>query len=225
MVIIKAGVRWLVALIVIILTYTLSQTEWFPSILSGDIHSIVKENKYSMMLITLMIMVIQNTFTIIPLLLIISINYSLFGFINGFLWSWFTSIIGAALMFYGSRYLLQSWVINKVKDEWLKEIEANGFIFVFQGRIIPFIPTSLINIVSGISTIKFKSFINGTIIGNFLYFFILTLVPAGLMKAEWNESIIITILALSIIFYLYYRKKKKKVTYSNCSESKDKMEP
>lgn len=218
MVIIKAWSRWFVILFVIILIYILSQTEWFPSILSGDMESIVKENKSSMMIITLVIMIIQNTFTIIPLILIISINYSLFGFINGFLWSWFTSILGAAFMFYASRYLFQSWVINQVREEWLKKIEANGFIFVFQGRIIPFMPTSLINIVSGISTIQFKSFINGTIIGNFIYFFFLTLVPAGLMKTEWNVSILITIIVITIIIYLYYRKKKK------TSGNKDRME-
>lgn len=209
---IKTWTKVLFIFILIGLFFFVFQTEWFQLLKNGNLDVIVKENIDSILIVTLIIMVIQNTFTIIPLILIISINYTLFGFFNGFLWSWFTSIIGAALTFYGSRYLFQSWIIKIINVEWLNKIETNGFIFVFQGRIIPFIPTSLINMVGGISTINFKSFLSGTILGNFIYFFFLTLVPAGFLNPKWHDFFIAIILAISIVLYLIHRYKKKNKT-------------
>jgi uncharacterized membrane protein YdjX (TVP38/TMEM64 family) len=64
-------------------------------------------------------MVIQNSFTIIPLIIIITINYALFGFFNGLIWSWFTSIIAAGIWFICSRFFLNDLVQKKKKKEIL----------------------------------------------------------------------------------------------------------
>jgi len=186
------------------------QAEWFQTIRSGNTSKIIQENLWVTLLITLLIMIIQNTFTIIPLLLVITINYTLFGFINGFLWSWLTSIAGAALMFFGSRYLFQDWVLPRMNKDFVEKIERNGFLFVFQARIMPFIPTSLINILGGISSIHFHSFISATIFGNFLYFLLLILIPAGLMNSHMNDFLIEAIVLLAVILFLLYRWKRKK---------------
>ena len=152
--------------------------------------------------ITLLIMSIQNIFTVIPLILVLTINYTLFGFLYGFLWSWFSSIIAATFMFFGSRYFFQGWVVKKIKPEWLIKIEKNAFIFVFQARVMPFVPTSLINILGGVSPIKFKPFILGTILGNFIYFFILISIPAGILNANLNDYIVVSVILLAIVVYI-----------------------
>src|SRR3954453_1845532 len=108
------------------------QTDWFQVIKSGEFGLIIKENLFFTLIITLIIMIIQNTFTVIPLILVITVNYTLFGFVNGFLWSWFTSIVGAAITFMGSRYLFQDWVLKKANTELITKIEKNGLLFVFQ---------------------------------------------------------------------------------------------
>ncbi|WP_428908229.1 TVP38/TMEM64 family protein [Niallia sp. Krafla_26] len=172
---------------------------------SGDIDSLVKENIWLILTMTLIAMVIQNTFTVIPLILVITINYVLFGFVNGFIWSWFTSIIGSAIVFVSIRYLFRDWVTKKVDRSLLFKIEQKGFSFVFQSRIIPFIPTSLINILGGISSIHFKSFMSATSLGNFLYFFVMILIPAGLISIPSNESIVIYAILLSILLIFFFR--------------------
>ncbi|MCQ6274924.1 TVP38/TMEM64 family protein [Bacillus sp. V3B] len=193
-----------------VIIFIIFQTDWFQVMKSGEFDLIVKENLFFTMIITLLIMIIQNTFTIIPLILVITVNYTLFGFVNGFLWSWFTSIIGAVLIFMGSRYLFQGWIIKKTNKELLSKIEKSGLLFVFQARIMPFIPTSLINILGGISSIHFKSFIIGTVFGNFIYFFLLTLIPAGLMITNLNDYILEGVILMSIALYLIYKKKWKR---------------
>lgn len=193
-----------------IMIYFLFHAEWFQAIRNGDISENIQENLWITLLITLVFMIIQNTFTIIPLILVITVNYTLFGFFNGFLWSWLSSIIGAALMFFGSRYLFQDWVLPRIKKQFVEKIERKGFLFVFQARVMPFIPTSLINILGGISSIHFNSFIMATILGNFIYFFLLILIPAGLMNSQINDFLIEAFVLLAVILFLLYKWKKRK---------------
>ena len=179
---------------------------------SGDLDAIVDKNVWFILAITLLMMIIQNTFTVIPLILVITVNYVLFGFMKGFLWSWLTSIIGSAIIFFGTRYLFQGWVKRKIDLSLRSKIEKNGFKFVFQARIIPFIPTSFINILSGVSSIKFSSFIIATCVGNFLYFFLMILIPAGLINVQINDYVLEAsiLLIIPIDFFLYIKRKKEK---------------
>ncbi|MFC6601848.1 TVP38/TMEM64 family protein [Ectobacillus funiculus] len=126
-------------------------------------------------------MIIQNAFTIIPLLGLITINVALFGFFNGFLWSWFTSIIAAIIIFMSVRYCFQDWVLKKINPALVTKVEQAGFMYVIQGRIFPFVPTSLVNIIAGLSSIRFTHFLLGTIIGNFVYFFF-----CAITHSIWN---------------------------------------
>jgi uncharacterized membrane protein YdjX (TVP38/TMEM64 family) len=172
----------------------------------------LKDTTFSKFFFTFIIMVIQNSFTIIPLIIIISINYALFGFFNGLMWSWFTSIIAAGIWFFGSRYFFNEWVQKKTNPETLAKMEQNGLLFVFQARIIPFVPTSLINILSGLSSITFKHFIIGTMFGNLIFFFVLSLIPAGLMEGNMEQNILLglTLILVGIVFFYRLKKKQKR---------------
>ena len=163
----------------------------------------------------LVIMILQNSFTVFPLLLVITINITLFGFIDGFLWSWISSVIAAIFVFYAVRYLFQERLIEKFKPELLEQIKANGFAYVFQARIFPLVPTSLVNILAGLSTVRFWPFILATTIGNFIYFFILSLIPAGLVSEEINETLIWVILVSAILLYYLFKLVRKKRKLSN----------
>ncbi|MCM3601489.1 VTT domain-containing protein [Robertmurraya korlensis] len=189
----------------------LKNTPLFEAILKGDLQKIktfVGNNRISILLFSTFIMIIQNSFTIIPLLLVITINITFFGFLLGFLWSWLTSILAAILIFFLVRYLFQGWLLSKVDEKLVEKVENKGFIYVFEARIFPFIPTSLVNILAGVSSIKFSSFLLGTLFGNFIYFFVLALIPVGFLSSTVNEYILGGILLLCLIFYYVYSKKR-----------------
>lgn len=199
--------------IAVLITYLVFQTEWFQLMTSGDLAAINDKNVWFILSITLLMMIIQNTFTVIPLILVITVNYVLFGFMIGFLWSWLTSIIGSAIIFLGTRYLFQGWIKRKIDLSLRSKIEKNGFKFVFQARIIPFIPISFINILSGVSSIKFSSFIIATCVGNFLYFFLMILIPAGLINVQLNDYVLeasILLIFLLIFFFILKGRRKKR---------------
>jgi uncharacterized membrane protein YdjX (TVP38/TMEM64 family) len=201
--------------IILIIFLVIHNTETFRLLRDGDLDSIImslKDTTFSKFFFTFIIMVIQNSFTIIPLIIIITINYALFGFFNGLIWSWFTSIIAAGIWFFGSRYFFNDWVQKKTNPEILSKMEQNGLLFVFQARIIPFVPTSLINILSGLSTIKFKHFMVGTMFGNLIFFFVLSLIPAGLMEGNMEQNILLGIALFLVGVVVFYRIRKKQKT-------------
>ena len=177
----------------------------FHAVLDGNVHKVralLDGNMLYAYLFLLLIMIIQNSFTVIPLILVITINLALFGFWQGFLWSWFTSVVAAYIICLSVRSVFKNRVIKRFNPEHIEKMEQNGFKYVFQARVFPFVPTSLINILAGLSSIQYKSFVLATAIGNFVYFFVLALIPAGLLSADINLYALAIIVIF--IFGLYY---------------------
>jgi uncharacterized membrane protein YdjX (TVP38/TMEM64 family) len=208
--------KLLVALMILLLIplFAALEKDLFQAVLNGNIHEIrtaVAGNPITSYLLLLVLMIIQNTFTIIPLILIITLNFTLFGFVNGFIWGWISSIFSASLIFVCVRYIFQDKLLKRFKPDLISSVAEKGFSYVFKARIFPFVPTSLVNILAGLSSIQFKDFFWGTTLGNFLYFFILTLIPAGFFSTGVNKWVWSTIIILFIlIFYFLKRKFKQK---------------
>ncbi|MFS0636604.1 VTT domain-containing protein [Mesobacillus foraminis] len=191
-----------------------SNQNLFDLMVNGDIEQLLvllEENLAYAYLVMFIVMVVQNSFTIIPLLLVISLNIGLFGFWNGFLWSWMTSVVAAVFIFISVKYLFQSKLTQRFHPELVERVEREGFAYVFRGRIFPFIPTSLVNILAGLSTITFRHFLLGTIYGNFLYFFVLSLIPAGLLSLEADQFVIGAIFIILFTFFYVFKKVYNKI--------------
>lgn len=188
----------------VLFMFLLLNRQILTHLVNGDVLAIREfliENLLYAYVFMLVIMIIQNTFTVFPLLLVITINITLFGFINGFLWSWISSLIAATIVFYSVRYLFQERLIEKFKKELIEKVDAKGFSYVFQARIFPLVPTSLVNVLGGLSTVRFWPFLLATTFGNFIYFFVLALIPAGLLSDDINETFIWVILVGAILVY------------------------
>ncbi|WP_307397663.1 TVP38/TMEM64 family protein [Paenibacillus anaericanus] len=168
-------------------------------------------------------MVVQNLFTIIPLILVISVNISLFGFVNGYLWSWVSSVIGGILAFLMARYWFQDLLLKHLNPKYQKwtKVENKGFLFVFLGRVFPFAPTSLINIAAGVSAVPLRPFIIGTITGNMIFFFAISLIVKGLWSVQLENNILLILGAVIVILALILwriRSKRIKRTRGETSE-------
>lgn len=168
----------------------------------------VEEQFLPLFAITLIIMMIQNFITFIPLILILTVNIAFYGFVYGLMWSWFASVAAATLVFVCARYSFKEILQKKISEKMKRKAEENGFMYVFMARVFPFVPTNIVNIVSGISSIRFKDFLLATSIGNFIYFFILALVPMGILSLNF-ELIILSIFIFIVVIYIYLRRKQR----------------
>lgn len=206
--------QWLLwgGLLLLLLFFVFNQ-DLIKLLIDGDvekIRSFLHKNMSYALIFMALVMLIQNSFTVFPLILVITINVTLFGFLNGFLWSWFTSILSGIIVFYGARYILQDMIIEKFNPKLLEKVDASGFSYVFQARIFPFVPTSLVNILGGLSTIRMLPFLFATVIGNFLYFFVLALIPAGILRTNFNEYVIWVIILAAVLLYYFIKMLMKK---------------
>ncbi|MBZ9536982.1 TVP38/TMEM64 family protein [Cytobacillus oceanisediminis] len=188
-------------------------TDILQAIRQGEIDSVTsvfKDNITYALIVSLFIMIIQNSFTVIPLILVITLNFYSFGFFYGFLWSWLSSVIAAMIIFLAIRFWFQDFVHSKVKNhqDMLDKIEHKGMRYVIYGRVFPFFPTSILNIIAGVSNISLRPFTIGTAIGNFFYFFVLALIPYGVFSTNINPlALIIIVLLITGIFYYFNRRK------------------
>ncbi|MBQ0141112.1 MAG: TVP38/TMEM64 family protein [Kurthia sp.] len=160
----------------------------------------------------LVIMILQNLFTFIPLVLVIATNITLFGFWNGYLFSCFSSVLGSTLIFLSIRYFFKGAFSHLKHSKHNEKLEKKGFIFVLSGRILPFMPTNLINILSAISSIKFTHFIVATTLGNMVYGFVLSSAAISVIVASSHNILyLVAIIAVAIIIFLiiHFRKKIK----------------
>ncbi len=199
--------------ILVITIHFVLNTDLFYTLRSGELenlYSTVSDQLPLLLLITFIVILIQNTLTVIPLILILTKNIAFFGFIYGVIWSWIFSVIAAAIVFVSIRYFFKGILENKISESIKKKAEENGFMYVFVARVFPLVPTSIINMVSGVSSIKFKDFIIATGLGNLIYFFILSLVPLGFLNGTLDQYVLFLVAGLAIITFFIYKKAKKK---------------
>ena len=168
-------------------------------------------NMILVLIIMLVIMSLQNLFTFIPLILVITINIALFGFWKGYLYSCFCSVIGSTAIFLSIRYLFPNLLSSTKLQKYEQKVEKNGFLFVLSGRILPFLPTNLINIVSGLSSMKLSHFIFATTIGNMVYGLVLASASFSVLSiSNHNQFLLLLIIGiLLMIFVIRFIKKRK----------------
>lgn len=108
-------------------------------------------------------------FPVVPFVLIAGVNTLLYGWIGGFFLSLTGSLIGAAIGFWLSRTLGQTWAQPKVAKlgKWGKLIEKNSFSIIFLSRLIPVLPSAAVNYAAGLSLMSFPSFLFATLLGKF----------------------------------------------------------
>ena len=170
---------------------------------------ITHNNIFLVLLLMLLLMTLQNLFTFIPLILVITINISLFGFWRGYLFSSFSSVIGSTSIFFSVRYFFADLFSSGKYNKYERKIEKNGFLFVLFGRILPFLPTNLINIVSGISKMKVSHFVSATAIGNMIYGLVLASISFGALSlSSQHKQLFYGILIIIVIFIIWRYTKK-----------------
>ncbi|PJN92122.1 TVP38/TMEM64 family protein, partial [Bacillus sp. mrc49] len=130
----KKFLTLIVLLGIAIFIYT--NAELFTLVWKSDLESVIgilKDNLSLTFLVTFVLMFVQNSFTIIPLILLLTINVTIFGFLYGYLWSWLTSVVASGLIFYAARNWFQDLLLKKLDKKWQESVVEHGFMYVFTG--------------------------------------------------------------------------------------------
>lgn len=96
----------------------------------------------------------------------------LFGFKYGLLYTVIGGLVSSLVTFALSRKLGKDWVDNILKNKYLKildkynnRLENGGILDLIAWRIAPIMPFNALNILMGVSRIKTREYIIGTLLG------------------------------------------------------------
>jgi len=107
----------------------------------------------------------------------------IFGLGWGFLWSMMGSTASAVFVFFLSRFMLHDFIMNHLKGRYSavdKIMEGRGWSFVLLLRMIPVLPFDLVSCFAGVSNLKFRDFLIGTILGEIPGAFVLVVLGTSL---------------------------------------------
>ncbi|MBO8159654.1 TVP38/TMEM64 family protein [Thermosyntropha sp.] len=120
-------------------------------------------------LIAFMLFTVQAALPVFPYIILASAGGILFGFKTGFLLAWSGALVGACIAYWISRYLGADWVIEQVKVRFgydLREMDQSmAFWSIVLARVIPVIPTPVINVAAAVGGVPFWTFFFSSAIG------------------------------------------------------------
>lgn len=164
-------------------------------------------------------------FTLVPLTLfpdsILAVSGGMaFGLFYGTIYTTIGAVFGATLSFFMARYLGRDFVNKLVhgKGKWFEDgVEKRGFFIVLMLRLIPLVPFDIISYGAGLSKIKFKDFLFGTVIGIIPGVLIFTNI--GDKCIDTSSSDFIISIALLILLFAFSYIMKKKISFKNLQEN------
>lgn len=151
---------------------------------------------------------------VIPSVFVTGANIIFFGPITGFFISLFGETVGASITFIVYRKGFKKGVENLMNKYKLVRniVESTGkktAFFIFEGRLIPFIPSGFITLAASISNIDIKLFTIATLAGKIPSIALEALISYDLINIQEN-FIRFAIIIVSLILILITVKKREK---------------
>lgn len=93
---------------------------------------------------------------------------ALFGIWWGTLWTTIAAIVAAVVTFAFTRTIGREYIANKFAGRWEAidaEMQQGGLFYMFAIRLLPIIPYGIVNFAAGLTSIRFRDYFIGTLLG------------------------------------------------------------
>lgn len=176
----------------------------------GAILSWIENATLSLIPITMTIATLMSLFPIIPYPLVGAVIGASYGLIIGGFITWFGSTAASLLMFLIVRYGYQDWGVQvlhryKALSQVTTLFEKNAFLTILFARVIPFIPSIVINTYAALSRIRLLPYMLASAIGKVPAMLLFALVGAQWMSDPFSILYILLFYALFllVVYFLY----------------------
>ena len=158
---------------------------------------------------------IESLIPALPLIVIVSFNVGAHGPIWGFLFSWIGSYLGSVSVFLFFRHIVKkkidAYTNKKPQIKRLSEfVSTKGYGILFLLTCLPFTPSSLINIVYGLSNVDSKFFIGTISISKIIMIGYLAFVGYSVRQVFENPLWLISAILTMILLYFISKQISKR---------------
>ena len=154
------------------------------------------------------LILIESILPVLPLFVFITINFLAFGKILGFIISWVFTCLGCILSFFLFRKNIQTWLSKRLKEKGLISKKTINLVTNLKFEqlttiiALPFTPAFLVNILAGVSKMKFKKYFFSLLIGKLFIVYFWGFIGVSLIDSIKNPIYLIRVAILLIIAYI-----------------------
>jgi uncharacterized membrane protein YdjX (TVP38/TMEM64 family) len=141
---------------------------------------------------------------------------AIFGILWGTLWTTIAALVAAIAAFAFTRTVGREWVTQRLAGRWNAvdaEIRQGGLFYMFAIRLLPIIPYGIVNFVAGLTSIKFKDYLIGTILGTVPGVLPFVMMGAGITQLSQGNILPLmcafTLTGISIGGATWYRRRRQ----------------
>lgn len=184
-----------------------------------------QQTKDSSIFLVLFIATLFALFPIIPFPIIGGIIGAMYGtFLGGFV-TWVASTAASLIMFLFIRFVFQVWglkIIQRYKKLEMITLmfERNAFITILVSRLIPFIPSIVINAYSAVSRVSFISYAVASSLGKIPAMLLFAVLGHSFVSSNQEVLFVIGIYALIILMTIYFYSRWKKSLFQQKEQNK-----
>ncbi|WP_066064804.1 TVP38/TMEM64 family protein [Neobacillus soli] len=184
----------------------------------GELLELVKHGGTLSIFISMLLVAICVFFPVIPFPVLAGVIGAVFGTAQGLIISLTGSMAGTMGFFFLSRYGFRDFAREKLLkfkkvQEYEEFLNRNSFVAILTCRLIPVIPAPVVNIICGLSNVKWLTFFIASTIGKIPNVLLLSFAGASFSNNKFFSfglyGLYIFIIFL-INFVIIYRKSAKK---------------
>jgi uncharacterized membrane protein YdjX (TVP38/TMEM64 family) len=150
------------------------------------------------------ILSLQVVVAVVPVHLLMMTNGYLYGFSRGLLFNLVGTVGASQLTFVlarrAGRPIAKRLVPNNIRNRWSSIAKRQGFTFYLFFLWFPIIPSNLMNIVAGLSSISFWRFLAANFLGRLPSVVLVTLIGAYGLELSLQTWVIIAVGGVGLFF-------------------------
>ncbi|TMN23056.1 TVP38/TMEM64 family protein [Lentibacillus cibarius] len=165
----------------------------------------------------------------LPLVVFVFANAAAYGLWKGFVLSWLGSCAGSIVVFLvirrlGDKRIFKAMRRNKQVHKVTNWVERHGFGPLFLLMCFPFSPSSVINVVSGLSKISMQQFILAVLMGKSVMIFSIAYVGSSILEFATKPVKTIVVGVCILLFWVFgkylERRLNRRITEKEISEKR-----
>ena len=214
----------LIMLVLFLIIYLINPAffnELWAVCLSGDMKQVADYiNSFGpwAMVFSFLLVLCVNAIGFPPAIIFSSANALIFGIVPGIILAWLAETVGVVISFLLLRFLFRDAAEEVIaKYSYLKKIDdmsgREGFKIMLIARLVPYLPSGLLNAVGALSKMRLKDYTLAALIGKLPSTAIEAMIGHDAVTASENPYRLVFNIVLAVVVvgsFLLYEKRKKK---------------